>query len=409
MLLYGSMLRPFSDGLPEDLTTLLGEYQAHVLLTPGPTPIHPDATRAFLRPMLGHMDREVFALNREIQTDLRTMYGTAPEAFTALLAGTGSLGMEAGFANLVESGDEVLVCANGSFGRRMAEMAARSGARVRLVTAPLGEAIDPEDVAAHLNGVQMVAVVHGETSTGVLNPVRKIADVVRQSGALLTVDAVTTAGMEPFLAEAWGVDYAYTGAQKCLSAPPGLAPVAVSERAFARFSARRTPNPSWYTDLAGLRDYWTDHNYHHTVPVNLHFAFHAALRAALREGLEERALRVRQMGRAIYAALAPLGFSHYVKRTQDRLPTVLALRLPEGLDDAGIRSQLRDRNISITGGLGPTAGLIWRLGLMGEAARPEPYRILLGTLEELLGARGIVGRFEEAWQEEQRDQTLATV
>jgi len=384
--------------LPDDLTTLLHEHQAHVLLTPGPTPIHPDATRAFLRPMLGHMDREVFALNREIQADLRTMYGTAPEAFTALLAGTGSLGMEAGFANLVEPGDEVLVCANGSFGRRMAEMAARYGARVHLVTAPLGEAIDPQEVAAHLDGVQMVAVVHGETSTGVLNPVPEIASLIRGSGALLTVDAVTTAGMEPFQAEAWGVDYAYTGAQKCLSAPPGLAPVAVSERAFARFSARRTPNPSWYTDLGGLRDYWTDNNYHHTVPVNLHFAFHAALRAALREGLEARALRVRQMGEAIFAALSPLGFSYYVRQPEQRLPTVLALRLPEHFDDAGIRSRLRDRNISITGGLGPTAGLIWRLGLMGEAARPEPYRLFLSALEDLLGERGIVNRFDEALQ-----------
>ena len=402
------MLRNASQPLPEDLTTLLSEYQPHVLLTPGPTPIHPDATRAFLRPMLGHMDREVFALNGEIQTDLRTMYGTAPEAFTALLAGTGSLGMEAGFANLVERGDEVMVCANGSFGRRMAEMAARYGAKVRLVTAPLGEAIDPQEVAAHLDGVQMVAVVHGETSTGVLNPVPDIAELMRGSGVLLTVDAVTTAGMEPFQAEAWGVDYAYTGAQKCLSAPPGLAPVAVSERAFTRFSARRTPNPSWYTDLGGLRDYWTDHNYHHTVPVNLHFAFHAALRAALREGLEARALRVRQMGQAIFAALAPLGFSHYVKRPENRLPTVLALTLPDGLDDALIRRQLRDRNISITGGLGPTAGLIWRLGLMGEAARPAPYRVFLRTLEELLGETGIVNRFEDALENENALKNVVT-
>ncbi|WP_425147474.1 alanine--glyoxylate aminotransferase family protein [Deinococcus sp.] len=383
--------------LPSDLTTLLTEYPPHTLLTPGPTPIHPDATRAFLRPMLGHMDREVFALNREIQADLRRMYGSAEGAFTALLAGTGSLGMEAGFANLVEPGDEVLVCANGSFGRRMAEMAARYGARVRLVTANLGEAIDPAEVAAHLDGVQMVAVVHGETSTGVLNPVPEIAELVRHSGALLTVDAVTTAGMEPFDGDAWGVDYAYTGAQKCLSAPPGLAPVAVSERAFARFSARRTPNPSWYTDFEGLRAYWSDQTYHHTVPVNLHFAFHAALRAALREGLEARALRVRRMGQAIFTALAPLGFSHYVKRPEQRLPTVLALRLPEGLDDAGLRSKLRDRHISITGGLGPTAGLIWRLGLMGEAARPEPYRIFLAALEDLLGERGMLERFEQSW------------
>ncbi|ACO46058.1 alanine--glyoxylate aminotransferase family protein [Deinococcus deserti] len=371
-------------------------HPEHILLTPGPTPIHPRAQQALIRPMLGHMDPEVFALNSEIQADLRVMYGTEPQAFTALLAGTGSLGMEAGFANLVEAGDEVLVCANGSFGSRMAEMAGRYGARVRLVTAPLGEAIRPQDVAAHLDGVNMVAVVHGETSTGVLNPVPEIAELVRGSGALLTVDAVTTAGMEPFHMAEWGVDYAYTGAQKCLSAPPGLAPIAVSERAFARFSARRTKVPLWYCDLEGLRDYWVDHTYHHTVPVNLHFAFHAALRAALEEGLVERQRRVALLGQAITQTLAPLGFSHYVERPQDRLPTVLALRLPDGFDDAGIRQALRRREISVTGGLGPTAGVIWRLGLMGESAHPAPYRALMVALEDLLGERGLAGRFDEA-------------
>lgn len=377
----------------------LDAFPEHLLLTPGPTPLHPHALRALTRPMLGHMDPEVFAVNREIQADLREMYGAAPDTFTALLAGTGSLGMEAGFANLVEAGDEVLVCANGSFGRRMAEMAARHGARVRLVTAPLGEAIRPQDVAAQLKGageVRMVAVVHGETSTGVLNPLPEIAEVVRGSGALLTVDAVTTAGMEPFHMADWGVDYAYTGAQKCLSAPPGVAPVAISERALARHAARRTPTPLWYCDFGGLGDYWTRHSYHHTVPVNLHFALHAALRAALDEGLDTRQRRVQVVGEALEHALAPLGFSPYVRRPEDRLPTVLALRLPEGFDDAGVRQALRAREISVTGGLGPTAGLIWRLGLMGEAARPGPYRALMTALEELLGVRGVVDRFDAA-------------
>ncbi|OLV19072.1 alanine--glyoxylate aminotransferase family protein [Deinococcus marmoris] len=377
----------------------LDAYPEHILLTPGPTPIHPRAMHAMTRPMLGHMDPEVFALNREIQDDLRVMYGAEPEGFTALLAGTGSLGMEAGFANLVEEGDEVLVCANGSFGRRMAEMAARYGARVRLVTAPLGEAIRPEDVAAQLahgGDIRMVAVVHGETSTGVLNPVPEIAELVRGTGALLTVDAVTTAGMEPFHMAEWGVDYAYTGAQKCLSAPPGVAPVAISERALARYAARRTPTPLWYCDFEGLRDYWTRHTYHHTVPVNLHFAFHAALQAALEEGMEARQRRVQQVGEAIVSALKPLGFSPYVRRPEDRLPTVLALRLPEGFDDAGVRQALRKREISVTGGLGPTAGVIWRLGLMGEAARPGPYRALMTALEDILGERGLVGRFDES-------------
>lgn len=366
-----------------------------VLLTPGPTPIHPRAQLALTRPLLGHMDPEVFALNAEIQADLRQLYG-APDAFTALLAGTGSLGMEAGFANLVDVGDEVLVCANGAFGQRMAEMAVRHGARVRLVTAPHGERIEPEAVASQLGKARLVALVHGETSTGVLNPLPEIAGAVRGTGALLAVDAVTTAGMQPFEMAAHGVDYAYTGSQKCLSAPPGVAPIAVSARALARFAARRAPAALWYCDFGGLLAYWEDHAYHHTVPVNLHYALHAALRAALEEGLEARASRARQLGAAVFKALRPLGFSHYVTKEAARLPTVLALRLPPGLNDAAVRPELRRRGVSVTGGLGPTAGQIWRLGLMGEAARPAPYRRLMTELGDLLGAPDLPGRFEDA-------------
>ncbi len=371
-------------------------HDQHVLLTPGPTPIHPAGQRALMRSMLGHMDPEVFELNREIQADLRTMYGTEPEAFTALLGGSGSLGMETGFANLVEAGDTVLVCANGSFGRRMAEMAARYGATVRLVTAPLGEAIQPDAVAAHLSGVRMVALVHGETSTGVLNPVEEIAEVVRDSGALFSVDAVATAGMRPFGMAGMGVDYAYTGSQKCLSAPPGLAPIAVSERAFSRFYARRSPCPLWYCDFEGLYAYWVDHTYHHTVPVNLHYAFHAALHAAMDEGLEARHLRSVTMEKVIIDTLGPLGFTHYVPRAQDRLPTVLALRLPDEIDDEAVRAELRRREISIAGGLGPTAGVIWRLGLMGESARPAPYRRLMEELGDIIDRPDLVHRYDEA-------------
>lgn len=370
--------------------------RSHLLLTPGPTPLHPRAQQALGRELLGHMDPEVFALNGEIQRDLRVMYGAAPGTFTALLSGTGSLGMEAGFANLVEPGDEVLVCVNGAFGARMAEMATRYGARVRQVTAPHGEAIRPGDVAAQLAGAKLVALVHGETSTGVLNPLGEIAQVVRESGALLSVDAVTTAGMEPFRMEDWGIDYVYTGAQKCLSAPPGVAPVAISARALARQAARRTPTPLWYCDFSGLRDYWDHHAYHHTVPVHLHYALHAALRAALEEGLVARRARVAALGRALLAALTPLGFGPYVPDPAARLPTVLALRLPPGLDDAAVRRALRAREISVTGGLGPTSGLIWRLGLMGEAARAAPYRRLMAELEDLLAAPGLRARFDEA-------------
>ncbi|WP_027460525.1 aminotransferase class V-fold PLP-dependent enzyme [Deinococcus murrayi] len=372
----------------------------HVLLTPGPTPLHPAAQAALAgEEALGHMDPAVFAVNREIQADLRTLYGAPVGTLTALLAGTGSLGMEAGFANLLEPGDPVLIGVNGSFGARMVEMATRAGGRVRTVTAPPGEALSPQAFADALAGeeeVRLVALVHGETSTGVLNPLAEIAQVVAPSGALLSVDAVATAGMQPFDMAGLGADYVYTGSQKGLSAPPGVAPVAVSGRALARHAARRTPTPLWYADFAGLRDYWEAHSYHHTVPVQLHFALHAALRAALAEGLPQRQARAAAIGEAVLAALTPLGFTPFVPTPAHRLPTVLALRLPPGLDDAATRAALRERGVSVAGGMGPTAGVIWRLGLMGEGARPALYERFLSELEGVLGVRGVTQRFQEA-------------
>ncbi|WP_104990581.1 aminotransferase class V-fold PLP-dependent enzyme [Deinococcus sp. NW-56] len=374
----------------------------HLLLTPGPTPLHPAAREALGHEALGHMDPEVFALNGEIQADLRTLYGAPDGTFTALLAGTGSLGMEAGFANLVEPGDEVLIGVNGSFGARMAEMAARYGARVRTVTAAPGEPLNPAAFVDALAGgrVRLVAVVHGETSTGVLNPLSEIAEAVRGNGALLSVDAVTTAGMQPFDMAGLEADYVYTGSQKCLSAPPGVAPVAVSGRALARHAGRRTPVPLWYADFAGLRDYWEAHSYHHTVPVSLHFALHAALRAALDEGLPQRQARAAEVGRGVLAALEPLGFTPFVPDPDHRLPTVLALRLPPGLDDAATRAALRARGVSVAGGMGATAGQIWRLGLMGEGARPALYHRFLTELEAVMGVRGAAKRFGAVLSEE---------
>lgn len=367
-----------------------------LLLTPGPTPIQPDAARALTWPMRGHMDPEVFAINGEIQAGIARMYGSAPDDFTCLLAGTGSLGMEAGFANLLEAGENVIVCANGSFGYRMAEMAGRYGAEVRLVTAPIGQPIRLADVAAALEErpAKLVAVVHGETSTGVLNPAPEISLLARAHGALVTVDAVTTAGMMPFTAAAWGIDYAYTGSQKCLSAPPGVAPVAFSARALAAVEARTTRVPLWYADAEGLRAYWERHEYHHTVPVQLHYALHAALQAALAEGLEERAERARVVGAAALATLETVGFTPFVEDPAARLLTVLAVRLPEGVRDLELRTHLRERGVIVTGGLGETAGKIWRLGLMGEAARPAAYARFFEALGECLGETTLTGTFE---------------
>ncbi|MEX2500964.1 MAG: aminotransferase class V-fold PLP-dependent enzyme, partial [Trueperaceae bacterium] len=248
-----------------------------LLLTPGPTPIHPRALAAMQWPMRGHMDPDVFAYNDRIVSDLRSLYGAGPEAFAALLAGTGSLGMEAGLANLLEPGDRLLVATNGVFGDRMEAMARRLGAEIRTVRAPVGQPIDPGALRAALASFdpKLVTVVHGETSTGVLNPLPELAAEVRAHGALLAVDAVTTVGMMPFDMEALGVDYAYTGSQKCLSAPPGLAPVVVSARAMATVEARATQVATWYADLPAMRSYWDpggSRAYHHTIPVQLHWA-----------------------------------------------------------------------------------------------------------------------------------------
>ena len=365
------------------------------LFTPGPTPIHPRAQAAMAWPMRGHMDPDVFAYNDRIVADLRTLYRADEVAFTALLAGSGSLGMEAGFANLCDAGTRLLIATNGVFGDRMIEMGRRLGADVHVHRTPIGHAIDPDDVAAAIDRVapDVIGVVHGETSTGVLNPIADLAPVVAASGALWSVDAVTTVGMLPFEMAAWGIDYAYTGSQKCLSAPPGLAPVAVSPRALARVAARRTPVVTWYADLLGMEGYWRvgegGRRYHHTVPIHLHWATGEAIRAALTEGIPARTERAKRVGAAALFALEQIGFRASVA-AEARLPTVLAVDLPAGLPDAEVRARLRsEAGVSLTGGLGPTAGRIWRLGLMGEAARPELYAHLMRALATLLPAYGV--------------------
>jgi alanine-glyoxylate transaminase / serine-glyoxylate transaminase / serine-pyruvate transaminase len=372
------------------------------LYTPGPTPIHPRAAAALSWPMRGHMDPDVFRHNDSIVADLRLLYGSAPDAFACLLSGTGTLGMEAGLANLLERGDRVLVASNGVFGDRMIEMARRLEADVHVVRAPEGAPIDPAEVRrlAHLRRPSLLAFVHGETSTGVLNPVADLAAVAQEVDALVSVDAVTTVGMAPFDMAGWGIDYAYTGSQKCLSAPPGLAPVACTQRALERIERRRTKVVTYYADLLGMRGYWRDDGgpraYHHTVPIHLHWATGEATRAALEEGLAARAARAHHVGAAVLRALESVGFAAAVPSAH-RLPTVLAVRLPDGLDDAALRSTLRrEDHISVAGGLGRTAGLIWRLGLMGEGARADHYGRLMAALARHLRAPHLVHAFEEA-------------
>jgi alanine-glyoxylate transaminase/serine-glyoxylate transaminase/serine-pyruvate transaminase len=379
-----------------------GPWMDNVLiLTPGPTPLHPAAQAALGWPMRGHMDPDVMAYNDRIVEDLRSLYATSPTAFTALLAGSGSLGMEAGLGNLIEPGTRVLIATNGVFGDRMVEMARRLGAEVRVLRAAPGEALDVAALAEALEREEptVLSLVHGETSTGVLNPVAEIAPLVAKFGVLWSVDAVTTVGMLPFEMERWGIDYAYTGSQKCLSAPPGVAPIAVSERLMQQLERRQTAVSSWTADLLNVRRYWEQgeagRRYHHTVPIHLHWATGEAIRAALHEGVAARSDRAQRIGAALLGALATIGFEPFVRERGARLPTVLALTLPVGLDDAVVREQLRVvERISVTGGLGPTAGRIWRLGLMGEAAREEHYARLMEALARILPGHGFPAAIE---------------
>ncbi|HEX7022557.1 MAG TPA: aminotransferase class V-fold PLP-dependent enzyme [Trueperaceae bacterium] len=373
-----------------------------LLLTPGPTPLHPRAAAALHWPMRGHMDPDVFAYNDGIVSDLHELYQTAAGSMTALLSGTGSLGMEAGLANLLEPGDRALVVANGVFGERKIDMAARLGADVTPVRFPSGQPADPDEVRSQALRVRpkLLAVVHGETSTGVLNPVPALGDIAREVGALFMVDAVTTVGMLEFRMADWGIDYAYTGSQKCLSAPPGVAPVALSDRALEAVRSRHAPVSTWYSDVLGMLNYWQPdaggRKYHHTVPVQLHWATGEAIRAALEEGVAARTARARQLGEAALHALGTAGFRGFIPEAF-RLPTVLAVALPEGLDDSAVRGRLRNEYfISVTGGLGETAGKIWRLGLMGENARPANYYRLLEALADILHAPQLPAAFEEA-------------
>lgn len=370
-----------------------------LLLTPGPTPIHPRAQAALGWPMRGHMDPEVFAFNDRIVADLKELYGAGPEAFASLLSGTGSLGMEAGLANLIEPGERVLILSNGAFGERMVDMATRLGCDVHALRFEPGTPVDLDATAQAARSLRpaLIAVVHGETSTGVINPVAALGEVARDVGALFSVDAVTTVGMMPFTMDAWGIDYAYTGSQKCLSAPPGVAPVVFSGRAMERVANRRLPVATWYGDAIGMRRYWEQGDagraYHHTVPVQLHWALGEALAAALEEGMQVRAERARSLGEAALGTLQAAGFTPFVA-ARHRLSTVLTVVPPSDLDEAGARRALRsDHGVTVAGGLGPTAGRVWRLGLMGENAREAHYARFFEALGTVLGDGRLLERF----------------
>jgi alanine-glyoxylate transaminase / serine-glyoxylate transaminase / serine-pyruvate transaminase len=349
--------------------------------------VHPRVLAALARPLVGHLDPEFLALMDDLKRMLREVFATKNE-LTFPVSGTGSAGMEACLVNLLEPGDTAVVCVNGEFGRRMTDIVERCGARVVAVDVPWGRAVAPDDVRKALAGVdapKLVAVVHAETSTGALSPVEDIAPVVRESGALLVVDAVTSLAGCPVRIDDWGVDACYSGTQKCLSCPPGLSPVTFSDRAREVIRARKTKVVSWYLDVSMIEKYWgAERVYHHTAPISMSYALAEALRIVLEEGLPARFARHRRNHLALAAGLEALGF-RFVVEAPHRLPMLNSMFLPDGVEEAPLRRKLlEETGIEVGGGLGPFKGKIWRIGLMGESSRIGKVLGLLSALEAMM-------------------------
>jgi len=359
-----------------------------ILMGPGPSNCHPSVLEAMSQPLLGHLDPDFLAIMDETQTLLRQVMGTT-NRLTLPVSGTGSAGMETCLCNLVEPGDRALVCINGVFGTRMADIVGRLGGELHTVEAEWGKPVDPQAVAAAVARVnpKVVAIVHAETSTGVLQPIEEISRIAHEAGALLLVDAVTSLGGAPVETDAWEIDAVYSGTQKCLSCPPGLAPVSFSERAVAALDARKSKVPSWYLDMSMVRKYWgSDRTYHHTAPISMIYALNQALKVIMDEGLQARFERHRLNHRALVAGVEAMGLSMLVEPAY-RLPMLNAVCIPDGVDDRAVRAALlKKHRIEIGGGLGPLAGKIWRIGLMGHSCTQENVLRLLGALEEILSA-----------------------
>ncbi len=362
-----------------------------LLLGPGPSNVHPDVLRAMATPLVGHMDPAFHAIVEEVQEGLRELFGTR-NRMTIPLSTTGSGGMEACFANLIEPGTRVLTGVAGVFGGRMSEVAHRYGAEVTRVETEPGTILEPSVMiqAIERTRPQVVAFVHAETSTGVHQPVEAIAAAAQQAGAFVILDCVTSLGGLPVRLDDWQIDAAYSGTQKCLSCPPGLAPASFSDRVLEHVAARKRPVVVWYLDVSLLAGYFGgDRVYHHTAPISAILGLAEALRLVRAEGLEARAERHRRAAKRLIAGVERFGFEPLV-RAEHRLPMLTALRIPPTVQktgEAAVRARLLEHHgIEVGGGLGKLAGVIWRVGLMGENAREEVVDRLLGALEAELAS-----------------------
>ena len=357
-----------------------------VLLGPGPSLVDPRVLKAMSTPLIGHLDPQFLTIMNNMQTMLRQVMQTDND-LTFAVAGTGSASMEAAFANMIEPGDDVLICINGYFGHRMVDMAERYGATVHTINRPWGEVFTTEDVKTALtqSGATLVGIVHAETSTGAMQPLDEITKLVHDAGAYIIVDTVTSLGGLPVRVDEVGIDVCYSGGQKALSCPPGASPLTFSPRAVERIHNRRTKVANWYLDATMLGNYWgSDRTYHHTAPISMNYALYESLRVILEEGLENRWARHQANAELLWDGLENLDMVLHVEASY-RLPTLTTVRIPAGIDEVAVRKALlHDYNIEIGGGLGDLKGQVWRIGLMGYSSRKENVLLLLAALETLM-------------------------
>jgi len=380
-----------------------------VLLGPGPSTVHPRVLQALSLPVMGHLDPTFFQVMDDVCEMLRMVFHTT-NFMTVPISSTGTGAMETACANIIEPGDSMLVCRNGYFGIRLADIAERCGATVHVMDTPWGKAVDPQMLKDELKkhpGLKAVGVVHAETSTGVLSDMKELVDVIHESGALAIVDAVTSLGGHEVRMDDWGIDVCYSATQKCLGAPPGLAPISLSPAAMDVVAKRPSKVQSFYFNLKDLEAYWNQTRaYHHTSPINMTYALREALRMMMEEGQENRINRHARVAAALRAGAEALGLSLLAEEGH-RLNPLTTLSIPQGIEDAKVRrALLNGYDIEIGGGLGEFAGKAWRVGLMGESARERNVFALLSALETILSKEGYEVAFGASLSAAQR--TIAT-
>lgn len=365
-----------------------------LLMGPGPSNCAPRVLQAMANPCIGHLDPQFLAIMDETQQLLRFLFQTK-NPLTIPVSGTGSAGMEAALVNMIEPGDEAVICVNGVFGVRMTDIVQRIGGKLTRVDGEWGRAMDPDLVRKAVKGKnpKLLAVVHGETSTGACSDLATFSSIARDCGAIFLVDMVTTLGGINVPIDELGIDVAYSGTQKCISCPPGLSPISFGQRAMEALDRRKTPVMSWYLDMGMLRNYWgNERKYHHTAPVNMTYGFREALRIIAEEGLEERFKRHLKNHRALVAGIETMGLSMLVPE-KERLPMLNAIKIPEGINDLQVRRELLNGfGIEIGAGLGPLAGKIWRVGLMGHTSTLRSVLLFLTALETVIKSQGFKPR-----------------